>query len=926
MKSKLAFSTGGWCWLLSVCWLAGFALTGRSDTIVVTNPAAGGPGTFQQAILTANETAGLDTVVFQLSGTPPFTITPTNVLPPITDPVVIDGTTQPGFSGQPVIELNGALTTGNAGLWFVVGASTVRGLVLNRFPVAAIQLTSASNCIQGNFIGTDVTGTKARGGGTGSHGILIKSAGNTIGGTNSGEGNLISGTNDTGIYILNAGYNRVQGNLIGVNLAGTAALSNLNNGIVIYGGRGNLIGGPVSAARNLISGNGVSGIYLNGATATANVIQGNLVGTDRSGSNAVSNAAGDGITLNGAPGNVISSNLLSGNGLSGLNLVGAGAFGNQLLGNRIGTDAGGQTNLGNHYAGVTIAGAGGNQIGGTNAGDGNVISGNVQDGIVLALGALTNVIQGNLIGLSAAGTNALPNRYNGISLSGAVSNLIGGTAAGARNVISGNAINGIGIQQLTDSGNVVQGNYLGTDFTGTRAVSNTLSGVRLQGCSNLIGGAVSGAGNVISGNGQQGVFLLGTNGSVTGNLIQGNLIGLDATGTGSLGNVVSGIIISGAANNQVGGTTPAARNVISANGALLQTMGYVGVYLYGTGTAGNLIVGNYLGTDASGQLARGNGNEGIYALNVSSNQIGGSEAGAGNLVAGNNGRGIWLSGASGNVLQGNFIGTKADGASALGNAWHGIDIDAGSTNNTVGGTVPGAGNRIGFANSVYCGVRVRDGAYNNLVSGNAIFGNGALGIDLSTAGANAIYACESGMAANAANAGQNFPTLTNVISGASTRIRGTMNGKTTKSYTLQFFASPAGDASGYGEGQVYLGQTNLTLGATCATNFTVYLPVTVPAGWVVTATATDSAGNTSEFSASVATLGVPPIQVAWPGPGQMAVSWTNSGGSFALQQTDSLTPPVTWLAVANPPSLLNNFWVATLASTNGSIFYRLAVP
>ncbi len=119
---------------------------------------------------------------------------------------------------------------------------------------------------------------------------------------------------------------------------------------------------------------------------------------------------------------------------------------------------------------------------------------------------------------------------------------------------------------VTDVQNTIIGNYIGTDVTGTRAVSNTLVGVYVQGCSNVIGGVTAGSGNVISGNGQEGVELVGTSGNVTGNVVQGNWIGLDATGTNSLGNGNAGVAISSAAANQIGGAAPGARNVISGNG------------------------------------------------------------------------------------------------------------------------------------------------------------------------------------------------------------------------------------------------------------------------------------------------------------------------------------------------------------------------
>jgi hypothetical protein len=319
-------------------------------------------------------------------------------------------------------------------------------------------------------------------------------------------------------------------------------------------------------------------------------------------------------------------------------------------------------------------------------------------------------------------------------------------------------------------------------------------------------------------------------------------------------------------------------------------------------------------------------NDGIFLQKVATNFIGGSVAGAGNLISANGVDGIYLTNASRNAIQGNFIGTKADGTNALGNVFHNVELDVSATNNTIGGSTLGAGNRIAFAQtSLRSGIRVRNGSLRNLISGNSIFSNAELGIDLGTFGVTANVPCESGVAANAANAGQNYPVLTNVYSGTATQIRGTLNSGTGKTYLLQFFSNPSGNALGYGEGQVFLGQTNLTLGATCSSNFTVSLPVCVPAGWVVTATATDPANNTSEFSAWTNVVIVPQVQASAVNRTnqQFSLSWTNNGGSYVLQQTFSLTPPQQWIAVTNAPLLTNRFFVLTLNATNGAAFYRL---
>jgi titin len=891
--------------------------TAYGNTYAVTNVNDSGTGSLRQAILNANTNAGPDTITFQISGAAPHTITLSNALPAVTVPVTIDATTQPDYVNVPVVELNGASAgSGSIGLQLNSAFITVKGLAINRFSGEGMVLNSVSNIVQGNFIGTDTTGTIARG--NGNAGIWVESAGNLIGGTNAGNGNLISGGNNSGLYVLNGGSNTIQGNWIGPGAGGTNALGNINYGIMLNGSGGNLIGGGAVGASNVISGNGSSGVFLNGPNSSGNVIQCNFIGTDYHGHLVVSNA-NDGITVDGAPSNTISGNVISGNATNGVYLTGPGAVGNIVAGNFIGTDAAGKLALGNHTAGVTISAASGNFIGPS-----NVISGNLNDGIFLTGGTSGNFVQGNIIGLSAAGTNALPNGFNGISISGAASNTIGGVVTAARNLISGNANNGVGILMVTDTLNTVCGNYIGTDVTGTNAVANVLAGVRVEGCSNVIGGVTAGSGNVISGNGQEGVWLVGTNGNVAGNLVAGNLIGLGANGANSLGNTNAGIGISGAARNQIGGTTAAARNVISANGNSSSGLG--GVFFAGAGTAGNQVQGNYIGSDASGTLALGNVNDGIYLPQVATNFIGGSAAGAGNLISANGVDGIYLTNASWNVIQGNFIGTKADGTNALGNIYHNVELDVDATNNTIGGSTPGAGNHIAFAQTpLRSGVRVRTGSLNNLISANSIFSNAELGIDLGTYGVTPNVDCETGQAA-AANAGQNYPVLTNVYSGVATQIRGTLDSGAGKTYLIQFFSNPTGDPLGYGEGQIFLGQTNLTLGAACSSNLTVLLPVSVPAGWVVTATATDPANNTSEFSAWIPVVIVPQVQFSslTRTNRQISLSWTNNGGSYVLQQTFSLAPPVQWTAVTNASFLTNGFFVVTLSATNGNTFYRLA--
>ena len=260
---------------------------------VVTNSSDSGPGSLRQAILNANATAGglVPQIVFYIPGAGVHTISPQSPLPAIVRPVSIDGSTQPGYNGAPLIQLVGSgAGAGANGLALMAGFSTVRGLAIGGFSGTGILLqTGGNNQIAGNYLGTNAAGMAALGNTLGVH-LLAGASNNTIGGTVPGDGNLISG-NATGIEIHGgASSNRVQGNTIGLNATGTAALGNSSSGIVIHNSGGpatnNTIGGTVAVARNVISGN-VDGVVILGSGTMGNQVQGNYIGTNTAGTAAV---------------------------------------------------------------------------------------------------------------------------------------------------------------------------------------------------------------------------------------------------------------------------------------------------------------------------------------------------------------------------------------------------------------------------------------------------------------------------------------------------------------------------------------------------------------------------------------------------------------------------------------------------------------
>ncbi len=254
------------------------------------------------------------------------------------------------------------------------------------------------------------------------------------------------------------------------------------------------------------------------------------------------------------------------------------------------------------------------------------------DGIELNGGA-GHTIAGNFVGTDVTGMSAAGNGGTGIVVLNSTGNTIGGLTAADRNLVSGNEgtsgeseRDGDGIAFLGSgtSGNVVQGNYVGVNAAGTGAILNNDDGVDINSSSNnLVGGTANGAGNLISGNDDDGVEVDGgidIPGEAVNNVVQGNLIGTDRTGTASVGNLSDGVVVQGGVNTTIGGTTPAARNVISGNES-------DGIDIE-DGATGNVVQGNFIGTDITGQLPLGNGDNGVE-IDSPDNLIGGSEPGAG---------------------------------------------------------------------------------------------------------------------------------------------------------------------------------------------------------------------------------------------------------------------------------------------------------
>ena len=410
----------------------------------------------------------------------------------------------------------------------------------------------------------------------------------------------------------------------------------------------------------------------------------------------------------------------------------------------------------------------------------------------ISLDSNNNVVSGDLLKFDTFGVEIA----EGVS-----GNLIGGTTVHARNVISGNVI-GVHIHNGS-TGNVVEGNYIGTTPDGLGAFANN-TGIQIDEAAgnNTVGGTAAGAGNLISGDSTAGDIGILIGADATGNKVRGNKIGTNAAGTAPLANN-TGVDIQGS-SNIVGGTKAGAGNLISGNtndGVLI----------------GNLIQGNKIGTNAAGLAS---------------------------LISGNNQSGVQITATgNGNLVQGNKIGTNAAGTAAVANSNAGVEIyDLAASKNTVGGTVPGAGNIIAFNRD---GVDVEDGT-GNAIRRNSIFANRAFGIDLESS---------PQLPPTYGNNYQAAPPLTSATFNATTKvmtIKGTLTSTASTTFALEFFANAVGES----QGRVYLGHATVTTDGTGSVSFTAKITVTTSAFSTakvpfITATATAPTGDTSAFSVGV---------------------------------------------------------------------------
>jgi hypothetical protein len=529
-------------------------------------------------------------------------------------------------------------------------------------------INTRGTTIGGNWIGLDSNGNPMPNAGNGI--LLVASSNNTIGGTTTAARNLISSNDVNGIDLDDSTNNQVQGNFIGTDPTGTQARGNGNNGILLTNfASGNLIGGAVPASPvgqkppnlsgnmpllgNLISGNGGNGVLLT-VGAKDNTLEGNFIGTKLSGVQALGNALDgvaivDGSNNNSLLGTIVTKdpfifyNVVSGNTGNGLRISDSN---NTLIqANFFGVGSDDATPVGNGQNGVVIQGSSADTTFGGVIPLGNVVSANGLNGIIVA-----DAVSGFLAENTFCGVGAFTNVTNlGNGQDGMLITSTGGNnVIKIGNIIGRNGADGIEVGGEARGVQIVQ-NMIGVNTDGTMPMPNGGNGVEIDGSAHdiVIGGpqyqfSIVPTGT-ISANGGYGVAVTG---SAYNNQINFSYIGTGAVGAMALGNQKGGVYLGpGTSSTAIGSTNPALHTVISGN---------LGDGIDMNGTQGNTVVGCLIGSDKDGNALANAGN-GILIIGSSDNPIGGTASGEGNVIAFNNSNGVFVQSGQGNTIQQNSI-------------------------------------------------------------------------------------------------------------------------------------------------------------------------------------------------------------------------------------------------------------------------------
>ncbi len=849
-------------------------------TFSVSSLGDSGTGSLRQAIINSDSTPATvnNPNVISFSGLHNIAqIQLSSQLPTITQPVIIDGTTESSYNGaHPFVQLLGSSAGSALGLDITASGTQVKALAIDAFSSGGVLIDNASNVtLTGDYIGIDpnnnATGQDANGNivyeGNGVYGLTIQSEN---GGSSTGNllsNDIVSANDYNGIILsgLNTTKNVISGTIIGSDNTGAAVVDDPGNalgngqrggggsGIVINGGASyNTIGGTTTSAKDVILGNKSYGIYITDSGTYDNVVEGDVIGTDITGmhgADSVGRSYGNGVDgvgiVMGAGYNVVSGTttapeVISNNGASGVLISGLFTSSNIVEGVHIGTDITGETALPNAGDGVTVTSAASSNFIGLPTSTPNIISGNAGNGVTISgFDTDENFVENNLIGIDANGVTALGNAGDGVHVNGqASSNFIGYAASNSGNVISGNIGWGIYISDSGTNLNTVANNLVGTDAAGKHAVPNDHNGIDVVfgAQNNTIGGTTTAARNVISGNLFEGV-LIGFSGT-TGNVVEGNFIGTDITGKAFLANsqqldgVYEGL---GAGSNTIGGQNSgatwnlAAWNVISGNSVN-------GILVTDSGTTGAVISGNFIGTDVTGTVALPNGGNGVtIAAGTSNTTVGSVSSDYPNLnvIAGNLGDGVSITSSTGNVVGFDYVGVDLNNTIALGNMGNGVSIHA--ANNNV----------LGFVIDRYNGgdgILTDQGTTGTGWSFTAVYGNGA------------------GSIVQVGNpTPQAIPVITGVTTDATgrTTVTGVVTGSPDHNANLdiEIYATPATPVFTGNQGETFISQVNVTSDNNGNASFSTILPSAIAGGELITAMADLSATQTSALSTPVAVPG-----------------------------------------------------------------------
>jgi len=775
--------------------------------------------------------------------------------------------------------------------------------------------SAANTVIEGNYIGTDTSGLKSLTGNVDDGVVLSQeldsgatSTSVQLGGSTVAARNVIVSTNYCVSIFDGAHDETVQGNYIGINATATATFSNVD-GVYIDNASDNTIGGPNAGDANVIGGAvGTAGIGVFrevnntiGPDSTGNVIQGNWIGISPT-STALPNFVG--ITFQGTSNNTVggtaagAGNIIADNTGDGVDVGGTNTSGGNSL-----TTAADDTIVGNSIYNNTGLGidllAGPDEIQGgitpQTPGIHNSGSNNLQNFPNITSANIVNgqlQISGNFLSDTPAGSSLTLDVYVsntfGYDGYGPGQTYVGETTltSGSGTVnfgplnFSGGALGQFVTATLTDSsGNTSEFSnalYIGDPFVVTNTNDSGFGSLR-QAIINADTFPDNPGTDLIHfdipGSGVQKITLESPlpdithavtidgytqPGSSPNTLTTGDNAVIEVELDGASAGAASGLVLAGAGAS---GSIIAGLDVNQFAAAGIQTA---------VGATGITIIGNFIGTDPTGTLNLGNGEDGIF-LFTANNRVGGPSPAAANLISGNTYSGvkIYQTSATGNIIQGNYIGSNAAATSALGNGLDGVTISDGASSNTVGGTAAGDGNVI--TGNGADGVYMNDDSgtpypVDNTIVGNSMYLNTGLGIQLSgyiVFGINPYFL-------------QNIPFLTDAIyQNGTLTINGEFPGSGSGTLLLDLYVSNAADPSGFVEGKTYLGEVTVNNGTGFVSLGSIDVTGPFTVGQLITATLTNPAGETSEFSN--------PAEVSAFDTNPLVVTNTNDSGNGSLR-------------------------------------------